>query len=462
MRTHFLHPTPLLFLAVDIALLIGCLLLGIALRDATGGSVDVLAHVRLVSMVIFFPPLFAALGLYPGVMLSPPEELKKLSWAISMIFFGLLGLIFFVKGAEQYSRVAMVAAWGLALVALPLGRAAVRWLFGRRPWWGYPLAVLGNGPAAQHMLKILWRHPRLGLRPVAALSTSDCLPDLDLPVVPLDRADELLASHPDLYILVFQVCFSNAELEMAMQHLERSFRRVIIVPSFGSNSSLWVSALDLGGNIGLLVRQNLLDPGRLRMKRCMDLLLTLCLGTLLLPFLGAICLAIRLESPGPMFFRQRRLGQGGKDIVIYKFRTMVLDAEARLAACLCKPELRAEWDRTCKLKRDPRITRVGRLLRCTSLDELPQLWNVLRGDMSLVGPRPIVTAEIPRYRETWDYYQRVKPGLTGLWQISGRNALSYEERVALDRYYICNWSVWFDIYILVRTIPVVVNGTGAY
>jgi len=142
---------------------------------------------------------------------------------------------------------------------------------------------------------------------------------------------------------------------------------------------------------------------------------------------------------------------------------MVANAEEVLAKHLKRdPALRAEWKASHKLRHDPRITAAGRFLRRTSLDELPQFWNILTGEMSLVGPRPIVSEEIPRYGEAYAFYKRVTPGLTGLWQVSGRNRLPYEERVALDTYYIRNWSPWLDLYILARTIPAVLFARGAY
>ena len=184
---------------------------------------------------------------------------------------------------------------------------------------------------------------------------------------------------------------------------------------------------------------------------------------LIAPLLGLIALLIKLDSPGPVLYTHTRIGFGGKPFKVWKFRTMIKDADRVLREYLEKhPELRAEWERDHKLRHDPRITRVGKWLRKTSLDELPQLWNVLRGEMSLVGPRPIVKEEVKKYGEKFSLYTKVKPGMTGLWQVSGRNDTSYEDRVNLDAYYVQNWSVWLDIYILARTVKVVVVGKGAY
>jgi undecaprenyl-phosphate galactose phosphotransferase len=183
---------------------------------------------------------------------------------------------------------------------------------------------------------------------------------------------------------------------------------------------------------------------------------------LLSPAILLLVLAIKLEDGGPILFRQQRIGRDGK-FDCYKFRTMVINAPALLLELLTHdPNARAEWEKNFKLHNDPRITRTGRFLRRMSLDELPQLFNVIKGEMSLVGPRPIVTEEIPRYGDQFFFYKRVRPGITGLWQIRGRSNVSYEQRVAFDVWYIRNWSLWYDIVILLNTLAVVFRGRGAY
>jgi len=198
-------------------------------------------------------------------------------------------------------------------------------------------------------------------------------------------------------------------------------------------------------------------------KRIEDLAIVIAGGLCVLPLIAAIALLIRISSPGPVIYRQERIGRGGRRFRAWKFRTMVADADKRLEWYLARnPNMRKEWEMNHKLRNDPRVTRIGHWLRKTSLDELPQLWNVLLGEMSLVGPRPIVKAEINKYGESFDLYTRVLPGITGLWQISGRNNTTYAERVHLDSYYVRNWSPWLDTYILARTVKVVLRGEGAY
>ena len=198
-------------------------------------------------------------------------------------------------------------------------------------------------------------------------------------------------------------------------------------------------------------------------KRVLDILVIVLMSPVLLPLLLTIAAAVRFSSRGPIFFSHRRIRRHGEFFSMWKFRTMCVNSAEVLENYLrSHPEAREEWQRTHKLRFDPRVTPVGRFLRRTSLDELPQLWNVLAGSMSLVGPRPIVAAEVEKYGEFFADYCLVKPGVTGLWQVSGRSHLSYPERVQLDRKYAHTWSLQGDFTILARTLSSVVNQDGAY
>lgn len=199
-----------------------------------------------------------------------------------------------------------------------------------------------------------------------------------------------------------------------------------------------------------------------RYSRVLDVVAVVGLSVVFLPVIVVTTIAL-LTSPGPVFFSQARLGLGGRTFKVHKFRTMVVDAPAVLEKLLAEcPDLRAEWERDCKLKNDPRVTRIGAFLRKTSLDELPQLWNILVGDMSIVGPRPIAPVEIEKYGRFAKYYFAQRPGLTGLWQVSGRSDASYERRVVLDAFYSKNRSLMMDLGIIFKTVRVVLKGHGAY
>jgi len=199
------------------------------------------------------------------------------------------------------------------------------------------------------------------------------------------------------------------------------------------------------------------------LKRGLDIFLVIACSPVLLLLVAVIAAAIRLGSPGPIFFSHRRIRRHGAFFSMWKFRTMCCNSQKVLDDYLeAHPEARAEWLKNHKLRHDPRVTPIGNFLRRSSLDELPQLWNVLAGSMSLVGPRPIVAAEVEKYGPYFADYCRVKPGITGLWQISGRSQTSYDKRVQLDRRYARNWTFWGDLRILCKTLSSVVNQDGAY
>jgi Undecaprenyl-phosphate galactose phosphotransferase WbaP len=241
------------------------------------------------------------------------------------------------------------------------------------------------------------------------------------------------------------------------------FQRVIVVPDLFGISAADADAHEIQGAFALELRRNLLYRRNRIAKRLIDVVLLLLSLLFLIPLTLLIALAIVLESGRPVFYKHERIGRGGKPFTAWKYRTMFKNADVVFDEALKDdPELRKEWEENHKLKNDPRLTKVGSILRRLSLDEFPQLWNVLKGEMSLVGPRPIVENEIEKYGDDFDLYSQVLPGLTGLWQVSGRSDLSYTERVWLDTHYVRNWSIWLDLVILVRTIWVVISGSGAY
>ena len=213
----------------------------------------------------------------------------------------------------------------------------------------------------------------------------------------------------------------------------------------------------------LHVQNNLAKPLNRAVKRIFDIVLTIVGGIMISPILFWVALWVYRDSPGPVIYKHRRVGKDGKEFDCYKFRSMCVDSAERLQKLLDTDlEARKEWETSFKLKNDPRITKSGAFLRKTSLDELPQLLNVLKGEMSLVGPRPIVQKEVPRYGEYIKEYYMVRPGITGMWQVSGRSDIDYPERVRMDSWYVHNWSIWLDILMLWRTIKVVAGRKGAY
>lgn len=237
-----------------------------------------------------------------------------------------------------------------------------------------------------------------------------------------------------------------------------------MVDARARNAFIQPAARPLSGRAGKVVALALRPKPFLQsgMKRCIDLIGALALALVFSPILLFVVVSLYCEG-GNVLFGHTRIGKGGKAFKVYKFRTMVPKADELLPLLLAAdPDLRTEWHRDHKLRQDPRVTYTGRFLRRTSLDELPQLINVIRGEMSLVGPRPIVRGEIKRYGRTVRDYLSVKPGLTGIWQVSGRNDTDYRRRIAMDRYYARNASLLLDAVVLLRTVRVVTNPRGAY
>jgi Undecaprenyl-phosphate galactose phosphotransferase WbaP len=350
---------------------------------------------------------------------------------------------------------------------VPTGRWIFRILATKLGLWGEPVAIIGSGPQAQRISNFLLERMRFGLRPVVFIDRVENK-DEELPLPRIlfggetDMDNRLIKAGVNTAILITSEM--PPELQDAIvneQYLK--FQHLILISNLNWIGSLGVTPHDLEGYLGLEIRQNLLNPWERRLKRLLDVGLSLFFGILAFPICLLIALLIRLDSPGSIFYTHSRIGKGGDLISVWKFRTMVANADRVLNKFLEEnPIAHAEWARTQKIKDDPRVTRVGRILRKYSLDELPQLWNVLKGEMSLVGPRPIVADEIERYREGFTLYKRVLPGITGLWQVSGRTNVSYQERVRFDEYYVRNWSVWLDIYIILRTFWVVLQRRGAY
>ncbi len=401
-------------------------------------------------------PLGIGLGIYQSIPLSPPHEMKAFFLLSTTLYSGISFLLFLTQSGLEYSRFIFLGGWASSIVIPPLLRAFCRHRFAARRWWGRPLIIFGCGEAARALWRHLRKNPQTGMRPAAIFELPNDAP----------RLRKLLAAAalrwPDAAILIPHAAQNNAPADY-MTETGRYFSDILLVPAFCGGGVHWLTTCDFGMITALWRRENLLDTRRLRMKRCLDLIFCVAVMAVVLPLTPLLAFAIRLDSKGPVFYRQKRVGRNGKPLYVCKFRTMTMNADALLADCLARdPALRKEWDINQKLKNDPRITRVGSFLRKTSLDELPQIFNVLAGNMSLVGPRPIMESQIDKYGDIHTVYNRVKPGITGLWQVSGRNDTTFEERVAYDNYYINNWSVWMDLWILAKTVPVALSGYGAY
>ncbi len=429
----------------------------------------VVSFLQIATFIILCICAFGLFGLYPGFSISPVEEMKKLTISSSLIFLVISLQSFWFSDSEKYSYFFLTLIWLISLGLLPLARSLTRSISSRLGFIGEPTVVIGYGQIGKAVVRHLKDNEMVGLHPVAMLDllkSRDNRYEDEVPVFQLNDPDKLqnfsYLSGIKTGIMVLSECPSEF-LNAASKIEQGGFRRMIFIPSEQEIRSIGVKPFDLGSYSGLEVTWSLFNKIWGFIKRIMDIVLVISGGLFILPFLIMLAIIVKLDSKGSVFYGHTRFGKGKRKFKAWKFRTMVPNADQLLAEYLEKdPELRKEWKISYKLRSDPRITRVGKILRKLSLDELPQLWNVLVGEMSLVGPRPIISDEIKYYGEVFEMYALVRPGITGLWQVSGRNDSSYEYRVRLDKYYISNWSIWLDFYILALTVKAVFLGRGAY
>ena len=382
-------------------------------------------------------------------------------WIVSII------IIYFLKASEQSSRLFIILFGLFVLINVCLIRYSV-FKFLKFNLFYEPIIIIGAGLTAEKLIKF-W-HEDLGYRyKIIGLiddhPISERLPQ-EFPLLgTLDEARSIIRAANVKTVVIAAPGLNKGRLQALISKIQPHVKNISFVPDLIGTpmSSAELSILFSEKILMLNLRNNLSRPYNRALKRLFDLTLTIFGGLMISPVLLAIAIAVAIENRGHVIFAHKRVGAAGKKFSCYKFQTMVHDAEAKLKQYLAQnPEARREWEETFKLTNDPRVTRLGGWLRRTSLDELPQLWNVIRGDMSLVGPRPIVQAEVPRYGKNIREYYMVLPGITGMWQVSGRSDTTYPERVAMDTWYVRNWSVWIDIMYLFKTVKAVFRGSGAY
>ncbi len=417
---------------------------------------------------IFFMSLYLLRGLYPGVAVNRIIELKRL---VITTTFGYLMLIAFTSvlettGPSDTGFFALL--WGLSVGLVPLIRWILRGILIYINLWGEPVIIFGNGAQGKRFLKHLNRYKKLGLRPVAIVNGNETEPDeINIPILKgiswfqdMNYSEKL--KNVSTAIIIYTEVSESVSAAIAENKLG-NFSRLIFISGWEHLRGTWVQPIDFGGIMGLEIQQSLLNQREQFLKRFLDITLVLVGSIVILPFLLLLLGLVFLESGGKPFYSHNRIGYQGKHFKLWKFRTMVPNADALLSSYLeDHPEMQAEWEATQKLRNDPRTTWFGKIIRQLSLDEIPQIWNVLKNEMSIVGPRPIVDSEIHKYQDNFKLYKQVKPGMTGLWQVLGRTDTSYSERIRLDEYYVRNWSIWMDFYIIVRTFWVLIRRKGAY
>jgi exopolysaccharide biosynthesis polyprenyl glycosylphosphotransferase len=380
-------------------------------------------------------------------------------------------VITFLFSPDFYSRLIFLLAWASTIMLLALGRLLINSYRHRRWANGHDLErvlVVGGTGLGRQVMRNLRNSRALGYALVgyvhesledgpssAVSSTGEETPLLG----GLEQLPQVVAQRDVHHVIVALPAWQNKHLPRIVEMCHQLGVPFQIVPDFHELSFDRVTIQELRGVPLIGLRENVIRGWNYAVKRALDVglvVVTLPLWGMLSLF---IMLLIRLDSPGPVIFRQTRLGRKERPFEFLKFRTMVTNAEELKAELM---EYNENAGPHFKIKHDPRCTRVGRVLRRTSLDEIPQLWNVLRGEMSLVGPRPAVPEEVAQYEPWHRRRMEVMPGCTGLWQATGRSNTTFDEMVRLDIYYAEHWSVWFDLKILLLSIPAVVLGRGAY
>jgi undecaprenyl-phosphate galactose phosphotransferase len=414
-------------------------------------------HINMLTEKAFvlavYPFVFAYEGLYTKRLVGWEEARRYVRGVI--IATAAVMILLFLWRIWIVSRVAVLLALAFSMVLAPVVRAFLKRLLAAAGLGRQQLVILGGGPASEQFSIELARHRALGY-----------VVGRQVPHSPgTGMVEQALAglSSPDTVLVVLSDSFTPEEMRAVFKFAERRFAEMLVVPTEALLQSTAAEVEQVGSILVMKYRYNLLRPVNTFTKSVFELAGTVLLLILLLPLFLVLALLVKASSRGPVLFHQKRIGRDRRLFDCLKFRTMYHDAEQRLAELLVGDEqVRAEWLKYARITNDPRVTPIGRLLRRFSFDELPQLWNVMRGEMMLVGPRPYLPVESDRIGDSLDTIVRVRPGMTGLWQVSGRTSLPFKERLTLDEYYIRNWSLWMDFSIVLRTVRAVVSGRGAY
>jgi Undecaprenyl-phosphate galactose phosphotransferase WbaP len=410
--------------------------------------------------------IFVVMHLYPGVSLAPAEELRGFTLGSLLVHGGIIFSRYIEDREFDAISAAFIISFFFSTFILMVCRDWMHAFLGRAGLSGIPAVIYGGSGMGRLVVDRLLNSKKTGYIPVLILDDDPAYGDeyRGIPIIHNTGAGpELVKKYNLKMAIVAMPKLDHKQLTRLINFSVSAFRYNILIPDFFSVNNVWMSVRDFDGILGFATSHRLKMFWNLAIKRLMDLSIVGLVGLMIFPLLLVIALLIKLSSRGPVLYGHSRLGLDGKPFKALKFRSMVLDADKKLESLLASdPKLKKEWEVNQKLKVDPRVTKIGRILRRTSFDEFPQLLNILKGEMSLVGPRPVTEEEIEKYGENYRRIFSVKPGLTGLWQVSGRSDTDYTERVSYDTYYLQSWSVWLDLWILYRTPGAIFKGKGAY
>ncbi len=432
--------TSILFIIADIEAIILSILTAYYIR----GTIDFIPHhTQSLNTYLLFLPIYmvpVALFGYEGLYTKRFDFWHETRLTIKGVLFSAIIVFAYLaisKHVQNYSRVALLLTFLIMSIYIPIEKLIMKRLLWKLGLWKTPAKIYAKD---QFLKEKILKNPYLGYADSITDNASSVFinsKNFDPDEIKIIVEKELKNNHEVHFIPII----NNFDLTHTHQYFLFNARTNFIVFQNRLNSKL-----------------------RRTLQTVFNYILAILLLPILLPIIAVLAVLIKRESPGPVFFKHIRIGKNGKEIPTYKFRSMYSDAKERLESLLASdPEIRKEWETNFKLKNDPRVTKIGAFLRKTSLDELPQIFNVLRGEMNFVGPRPVIKEELERYYgDDAQYYYMVKPGITGLWQVSGRSDTDYDYRVKTDKWYVLNWSLWLDIVILFKTVKVVLKKEGAY
>lgn len=459
----------LLFVVLDYLALVGAEQCAFLIRNSFFHSGHL--HISWLNFWIVFPLLYIFF-LNMGQLYSRRRPFyKEVEQLFHASLYGTLAVIFvlyIMRIAGSTSRFFTGSFGILAFVFLTLLRYALKNFLQRRQLLQTPVIIVGAGKTAELLVKSLRNDPGMGYKIVGLLEDNSVQKGIleQYPVLGgFADAERIIAETGVRRVFIAAPGLEDHDLGMLIYSIQPLVENMGVITNLVGVPTGTVEAESIFNEKLLILRlkNNLTRPLNRLIKTILDYILTIIGIIMISPILLFIAAWIYKDSPGPIIFRHMRIGKDGKPFPCFKFRTMCNNANKKLQELLANDaEARAEWEKDFKLKNDPRITKSGAFLRRTSLDELPQLLNVLRGEMSLVGPRPVIEAELPRYGDFLGDYLMVKPGITGMWQVNGRSDTTYDERVQMDSWYVRNWSVWLDFMLLFRTVKAVIAGKGAY
>ena len=377
-------------------------------------------------------------------------------------------LLYIARIAGSTSRMFIAFFWILSFILLVIFRYIVKKILEKYQLLQIPVLIIGAGKTAELLVQGIKNDAGMGYKIIGLLEDNKVEEGIleNYPVLgKFSDAEQVITKYNINHVFIAAPGLEQGKLTKLIYKVQPLVKSMGVIPNLVGVPMGGIEAESLFNEKLMLLRlkNNLARPVNRWIKTIFDYVLTITGTIAISPILIVIAFWIYKDSPGPVIFKHRRIGKNGKEFNCYKFRSMCVDAKEKLEQILkTDPEVKAEWEKDFKLKNDPRITQSGAFLRKTSLDELPQIFNVLKGEMSLVGPRPIIRDEMARYGEYINDYLMVKPGITGMWQVSGRSDTNYKQRVQLDSWYVRNWSVWLDLMLLWRTSKTVFLCKGAY